>query len=91
MAQKIIDEIVKMKSSSILDSPSVLIGIHVRSNGAFRMHLKTLNATPMGLKYYEKAISALRQIYPSPVFLVVSDSKDSAMNKVIRPQKKLSK
>ena len=88
ISQSIIDETLKKSSSP---PERVVIGIHVRSNGAYKMHLKTLNAKPIGSGYYHKAISYFRNLYGNPLFLVVSDSEEAAMNKIIKSQLTLGK
>ena len=69
---------------------SALIGIHVRSND-YNMHLRNMNVKPIGPRYYQRAISYFRGLYENPLFFVVSDSKETAMNFVIKPQQDMSK
>ena len=85
MAEDVINETLKLNST--MQGSATLIGIHVQANGP----LEQLNTAQMGKKYYENAISAFRAMYTKTLFLVVSDSKESAMKVVIRPQKRLSK
>ena len=82
-SQEIIDETVPKNSSA-------LIGIHVRSND-YNMYLKNMNAKPIGGRYFQKAISHFRTLYGNPAFLVVSDSKQKAINLVLKPQHNISK
>ena len=77
-------------SKTVPVNSSALIGIHVRSND-YIMYLKNMNAKPIGQRYFQRAISHFRRLYKNPVFLVVSDSKQNAMNLVLKPQHKMSK
>ena len=82
--RKLSKEIIN-KTSINIPKVSAIIGVHVRSND-YKKHLKDMNATTIGPKYYQKAISHFRQLYENPLFLVVSDDKEAAIKRVIMPQ-----
>ena len=70
--------------------PSVIIGIHVRSNQDYIKHLKTFQMKPIGTTYYTNAIAYFNQLYDNPLYLIVSDSKEAAMKLILKPNEKKS-
>ena len=83
-SQKKINAVIKKKATEN-SSPSVIIGIHVRSNRQYINHLKLYGTKPMGIRYYKKAINHFKNIYYNPLFLVVGDSKNASLKNVVQP------
>lgn len=67
----------------MLETPTSVIGIHVRSNKEYVNHLKNFGLKPIGPAYYEKAILHFRKKYANPLFIIVSDSETVAKKNVL--------
>ena len=83
-SEEAIDTIIK---NEMFETPTSVIGIHVRSDKEYVHHLKNFGLNPIGPAYYEKAILYFRKKYANPLFVIVSDSESVAKKTVLRHNK----
>ena len=81
-------DILQKTLDEITWKPDAVIGIHVRSSREYLNHLKLLGLQGTGNGYYKKAITYFRHFYEKPIFVVVGDSREGAIKRVVDPNRK---